>query len=168
MKEKKVRGLKRKTKNVISDIKEITSEFPQNIYDGYEHFHLPVSQSFINSSKTPTKIKKLVMQTLIERANYLINLKPNDGEKYRVVVAISKPFLWSSQIIIFKGETHYENFFKRNDEYQKWIEFSNEKSIVVENGLLNENNLKVKGFKEIITDEDFIYEGEIWFIGELD
>ncbi len=29
------------------------------------------------------------------------------------------------------------------------------------------SNLIVKGYKEIISDDDYNYEGEIWFIGEL-
>ncbi|WP_445661786.1 DUF3916 domain-containing protein [Bacillus sp. FSL K6-2971] len=40
------------------------------------------------SSKTPQKIKRLSIQTLLNRAEHLIDLKPLDGEVYRVVVAV--------------------------------------------------------------------------------
>lgn len=168
MREKKVRGIKRKSKNMINRIKENTMEFPIEFYNDYWHMHLPVAQEFINSSKTPYKVKRLCVQTLLERADYLIPMKPNDKEKYRVVVAINFPDLWDSQIIVFKGESYFNSFFNRNDEYQKWLLLSEERNFQKEWGLTVPNNMQISGFKELITDEDgYCYEGEIWFIGEL-
>lgn len=169
MREKKVRGIKRKSNKMIERIKENTSEFPTEFYNGYWHLHLPVAQDFINSDKTPKKIKRLCIQTLLDRTEHLIGLKPNDKEQYRVVVAVDFPDLWGSQIIIFKGDSHFKDFFNRNDEYQMWLHLSENRNIQTEWELSVPNDLQLSGFKEVITDEDgYHYEGEIWFIGELE
>ncbi|EAD1643240.1 DUF3916 domain-containing protein [Listeria monocytogenes] len=168
MREKKVRGIKRKSNNMIERIEAKTLEFPTEFYNGYWHLHLPVAQDFINSNKTPKKIKQLCIQTLLDRAEHLIGLKPDDKEKYRVVVAVDLADLWGSQIIVFKGDSHFKDFFNRNDEYQKWLNLPDNRNIQTEWGLSIPNDMKKSGFKEVITDEDgYHYEGEIWFIGEL-
>ena len=168
MREKKARGVKRKSNIMIKRIEENTLAFPKEFHNGYWHLHLPVAQDFINSVKTPKKIKRLCIQTLLDRAEHLIGLKPNDKEKYRVVVAIDLPDLWGSQIIVFKDDSHFKYFFNRNDEYQKWLQLSDDRNIQTEEGLSVPNDLQISGFKEVITDEAGYYcEGEIWFIGEL-
>lgn len=55
MREKKVRGIKRKSNNMIERIEAKTLEFPTEFYNGYWHLHLPVAQDFISSNKTPKK-----------------------------------------------------------------------------------------------------------------
>lgn len=85
MREKKVRGLKRKSNSRVRGIEKYTREFPTEFYNGYWHLHLPVAQDFISSSKTPNRIKRLCIQTLLDRAVHLIRLKPQDKDKYRVV-----------------------------------------------------------------------------------
>ncbi|MDR6749068.1 hypothetical protein J2W90_003236 [Bacillus pumilus] len=88
MREKKVRGMKRKTNEIVTRIEESTREFPADIEQGYWHLPLPAAYDFICTNKTPQKIKRLSIQTLINRAKHLIDLKPIDGEVYRVVVAV--------------------------------------------------------------------------------
>ena len=68
---------------------------------------LPVSQAFIDSCKTARKVKRLCIQTLLNQANHLINIKPRDTHTYRVVVLISINNFWDSQIIIFKMRTTF-------------------------------------------------------------
>ena len=68
---------------------------------------LPVSQAFIDSRKTPRKVKRLCIQTLLNQANHLINMKPSDTHTYRVVVLIPINNLWDSQIITFKMRTTF-------------------------------------------------------------
>ena len=68
---------------------------------------LSVSQAFIASRKTPRKVKRLCIQTLLNQANHLINMKPSDTHTYRVVVLIPINNLWDSQIITFKMRTTF-------------------------------------------------------------
>ena len=98
----------------------------------------------------------------MDRAKHLISLKTNDKEKYRVVIAVDLTNLWGSHFIVFKGDSHFKDFFNRNDEYQKWLHLSDDRNIQTECALSVPNDLQIAGFKEVITDE-----GEIWFIGEL-
>jgi hypothetical protein len=57
---KKVRGVKRKCNSMIKSINELTENFPEmDLNKGYHHFHLPVAQEFIDSSKTPQYVTKL-------------------------------------------------------------------------------------------------------------
>ncbi|WP_028776771.1 DUF3916 domain-containing protein [Shimazuella kribbensis] len=168
MSTKKVRGLKRKTKEMILRLEESTMVFPTDFYNGYCHFRLPVAQGFIDSCKTPIGIKRLCIQTLIDRAHHLMNIKPHNEEEYRVVVSVDLSGLWYSQIIIFKGESYFNGFFDRNNHYQKWIPLSKERDIEKEWRLSVSNDMDKKGYKEEIKDEDGSeYNGEIWFIGEL-
>lgn len=71
---------------------------------------LPVSQAFIESHKTPRKVKRLCIQTLIDRVNHLIKIKPSDTHTYRVVTIISIENLWRSQIIVFKNDDYFQIF----------------------------------------------------------
>ncbi|GGI11651.1 DUF3916 domain-containing protein [Gottfriedia solisilvae] len=175
MREKKIRGIKRKSNKLIKRIIENTAVFPKDFYnERYWHMHLPVSQSFINSKKTPLKIKRLCIQTLIDQASMLIENKPNSSETFRVVVAIDLPDLFSSQIIVFKGDSYFNSFFDRDDEFQKWIPLTDNRNLKSEWNLVIPKEMQTIGYNEIISDYvedtddiDVTHEGEIWFIGEL-
>ncbi|QWI17778.1 DUF3916 domain-containing protein [Bacillus wiedmannii] len=168
MREKKIRGMKRKTNTMIKRIEEHTKTFPSTFYnDEYWYMPLPVSQAFINSCKTPRKVKRLCIQTLLNQAHHLIKIKPSDTHTYRVVVLISIESLWDSQIIIFKNEDYFHNFFNRNSEFQKWIPLSNKSDFWKSWGISIYPTVQTLHFQEVIYDEDTIDEKKIWFVGEL-
>jgi hypothetical protein len=153
---------------MVNRIGEETINFPTDFYKGYWHLHLPVGQDFISSNKTPFGIKQLCIKTLIERAEHLIKIKPDTLEKVRVVITVDLPDLWSSQIIVFSGDSHFDGFFERNDEYQKWTPLPKERNFESEWDIYIPEDMNVLGFKEEITDEDGDkYNGEIWVFGEL-
>ena len=165
MREKKIRGIKRKMRRLIELIHSQTEQFPTDFYKGYWNAKLPTHQMFIDSNKTPKKVRKLCIQTIIDRVERLIQLKPNDGEKYRVMVAINLPNLWYSQVVVFKGEEHFDGFFDRKE----WIELSDKRDIPKEWQLSIPKELQVKGYEEIVQVEDGFYHcGELWFIGEIE
>ncbi|MED0873113.1 DUF3916 domain-containing protein [Bacillus mobilis] len=168
MREKKIRGMKRKTNTMIQRIEEHTKTFPSAFYnDAYWYMPLPVSQAFIDSCKTPRKVKRLCIQTLLNQAQHLIKIKPSDTHTYRVVVLISIESLWNSQIIAFKNEDYFHNFFNRNSECQKWIPLSNESDFWETWGISIWSPFQTLHFQEVIYDEGTIDEKEIWFVGEL-
>lgn len=124
MREKKIRGMKRKTNTMIKRIEEYTNTFPSTFYhDEYWYMPLPVSQAFINSQKTPRKVKRLCIQTLLNQANQLLKMKPNDTNTYRVVVMISIADLWRSQIIIFKNDDYFHTFSIEIVNYKNGFRF---------------------------------------------
>lgn len=153
---------------MIKRIEEHTKMFPSTFYnDEYWYMPLPVSQDFIESHKTPRKVKRLCIQTLIDRVNHLIKIQPSDTHTYRVVALISIENLWRSQIIVFKNDDYFHNFFNRNNEFQKWILLSNEIDFWETWGISIFPTPQLLRFQEVIYDEDTIDEKEIWFIGEL-
>ncbi len=168
MHEKKIRGMKQKTNTMIKRIEEHTKTFPSTFYNNeYWCMPLPVSQAFIESHKTPKKVKELCIQTLLNQANHLTKIKPNDTNTYRVVTLISIEHLWNSQIIVFKNDDYFRNFFNRNGEYQKWIPLSNEPDYWESSGISICNTVQTLHFQDTIHDDDECHEEEIWFIGEL-
>lgn len=75
MRDKNIRGLKRKTRNMVNKLVQETIKFPLDFYNGYWHLHLPVAQDFISSSKTHFGIRKICIETLLSRAEHLIKIK---------------------------------------------------------------------------------------------
>jgi len=166
---KKVRGKKRKTKSMLRCIRNATGLFPEeDTESGFWHLHLPVSKTFIDSAKTPFGIRKTCVQELINRAIHLVNIKPKANCKVRVVTSISLPRLWDSQIMVFFGDGHYNGFFNRDDEYQKWLNLPEKRNIVKEWGLEVNEGLQLVGFHETISDDGCRYDNELWFYGEID
>lgn len=165
---KKVRGTKRKCKSMIRSINDMTTDFPAiDMSRGYWHIHLPVSQEFIDSSKTPSKTRKACIQTLINRVCYLIDIKPNIDINVRVIACITLPKLRNSQIVVFFSENYYKNFFNRDSEEQKWKPLPSQRSISKEYNLDLPIGLSEKGYQEETVDENRKSKSELWFIGEL-
>ncbi len=165
---KKVRGAKRKAKQMLRDINESISQFPDvDLEYGYWHMHLPVAQTLIDSLKTPMYIRKLCVQSLINGVEKLIDIRPKFNVSSHVVASIDLPHLWHSQIIVFFGDEYFNDFFKRDNDYQKWTPLSKERSLIREWNLYLPEKLDFKGYKEEINDEDFKAINELWFVGEL-
>lgn len=73
-----------------------------------------------------------------------------------------------SQNVVILDNFSFEGFFERDTDEQKWVPLDNSRNIIDEWKLDFPIGLMVKGFKEIIIDEDESYQGEVWFIGELE
>lgn len=159
---KKIRGQRRKTNQLIKRIDCFTIDYPYPYH--YYHFHVPCANNFINSPKVGKYVKKAFCQAWVEKTQLFIQQKPKGAEFYMVVSVLDIKNLWSSQIIIFYDELYYNNFWNRNDEYQKWIPLKN-RSFKREKAL--KTDMKESGFKEIIVDEDTTYITELWFYGEI-
>ncbi|MEL7654330.1 MAG: DUF3916 domain-containing protein [Bacillota bacterium] len=163
---KKIRGVRRKMDSLIKNIDKYTEAFPEQDGDRYWHLHLPTSQKFIDSYKTPLSVRRKCIQILIERVKHLNDIKPY-GIQSKIVAAINLPFLWDSQIIIFFDQNYYKNFFDRNSEDQKWTLLQQNRNIKKELGLIIPETMQVRGYLEELNNEDDCYVGELWFIGEL-
>ncbi|PFK67194.1 hypothetical protein COJ21_24315 [Priestia megaterium] len=167
---KKTRGIKRKCRTFVNSITEYTTSLPSpedNSYLGYWHLHMPFNESFIDSKNTSNSVRKLCMQTMINRMQHLIDTRTELEKEYRIYILISLPKLFDSQIVVLFDKEDLNGFFDRNTEEQSWIPLPSERSIEKEWGLEIPENLVIKGYKETINDEDYFHEGELWFIGEL-
>jgi len=166
---KKVRGATRKCKAMINDINEQTSVFPMDEkYREYGYWNTGrLPYYLLNSTKTPAKVKRAFMQTLVSQTQHLINIKPID-EKTRVFASIELPNLSYSAIEIFFGDKHYSNFFERNVEEPTWIPLPPHRNIAKEYAMAIPEGMTVRGYKEICIWEGRRFIAELWFIGEIE
>ncbi len=168
----KIRGLRRKCNNMVMQITEQTKVFPQphepsGIYSGYWHLPLPVAQDFIDSAKAPFGVRRLCVQTLVNRAYHLAAIAPVGDTSTRVVVAVSLPNLWQSQIIVFFGSDYFDKFFSRNTATQTWTRLEGHRSLVREWKIQLPDGFSERGYHEEIDEPDFHQSGEIWFVGQI-
>ena len=163
----KQRGLRRKCRNMVRRITEQTATFPQPHQGAsFWHLHLPVARDFISSGATPFKVRSLCAQTLINRAHHLAALAPSDGET-RVVTAVTPQDLWDSQIIVFFGSEYFDTFFTRDSPDQKWTPLDLNRGLQRRWNLELPANFRERGYQEELNMEDFRFQQELWFIGQL-
>jgi hypothetical protein len=153
---------------MVRRISEATEQFPKP-HLGYDfwHFHLPILPEFIDSPNTPSDIRKLCVQTLLARAHHLASIAPRNEMPTRIVVAVSLPKLASSQIIVFFGSEYFKSFFTRDRPGQVWTPLEEKRSLAREWEIQIPPGFIERGIRQEITETDFRYDGEIWFIGQL-
>ncbi|OWA37753.1 hypothetical protein B9G55_06835 [Saccharibacillus sp. O16] len=167
MRNPKIRGLKRRTRQTIRQILTHTSTFPEHFEHGYWHLPIPADYRFLSANTTPRGVKRRCLQALLNQAVHLAHGKPHDSQQYRVIVAIDLPNLWSSQIIIFADENVFQRFFQRSGE-QQWLPLPCSRSLQAEWGLSAPDDWQQSGFMQVITYADGNRdENELWFIGEF-
>lgn len=158
MKLKKQRGVYRKLNLLFNKIDLFEPVKRDNVY---EEFVVP-SNNFLDVSQNSIK-RKFIIKGL-EITEKLI--KHKDNKKFcRIVGMIETKEISNSRIILFYDEEYYNNFWKREGSYQTWEKLDSKKSL--KQRLNIQTNLKELGFKETLNDENFKYETELWFYGEL-
>jgi len=162
--QKKIRGKGRLWKNFLKFPKLFDSFFPDS--DGcrdYWKYMIPIHEKIFEKS-FKIRFQKELIRTML---NALMNLQKNKPKNTKVVLSISFPNFFQSQLIVFFSEEYYKNFFTRDTSFQKWEKISEEKCFLRESGIGNSSCVSKIGFRENIVDEDFSYEGEIWFFGDV-
>lgn len=155
---KKQRGVYRKLNLLLKKIDLFEPVKKDNIY---EEFVVP-GNNFLDVS--PISIKRKFIIKWLEITEKFINNK--DNKRFcRIVGMIETKEISYSRIILFYDEEYYNNFWKREDSYQIWKRLDSKKSL--KQRLNIQTNLKEIGFKETLNDDDFKYETELWFYGEL-
>lgn len=155
---KKQRGVYRKLNLLFEKIDLFEPVKKDNIY---EEFVVP-GNNFLDVS--PISIKRKFIIKGLEITEKFINNK--DNKRFcRIVGMIETKEISNSRIILFYDEEYYNNFWKREDSYQIWKRLDSKKSL--KQRLNIQTNLKEIGFKETLNDDDFKYETELWFYGEL-
>lgn len=166
MRYKKIRGIKRKLNAMVNEINRETEQFPTEFYRDYWAVRLPVPFSFIESPKVRKNIKRQSIQALVDAAQRLMMMKPDD-QNYRVVVYIDEP-LWNAQIIVFSGDAHFQRVIQGGLS-RNWTELPAHRSIQKENGISIPDRMDIVGYHESFKDEDGdLYESEIWLIGDIE
>ncbi|QWV94292.1 DUF3916 domain-containing protein [Geomonas oryzisoli] len=167
---KKIRGARRKMTGFISRLMSETERFPEEDRPGcgYWHLHMPVSKLFIDSTSTPLSTRHVFIQAVLDAAGKLRDLKSTDEKrKIRIVTSISLPCLFDSQITVFFDDKYFSTFFDRDSSEQRWTALPANRDLQKELSLKMPEGLQQKGFHESVSDEDYSFEGEVWFFGEL-
>ena len=145
-----------------------TTVFPQpHANSDYWHLPLPVARDWIDAPDTSLATRTQCVQMLVNRAQHLITLAPPDGQRTRVVVAITLPKLFDSQLIVFFGTAYFLTFFTRDTDFQRWTPLPPTRSFISEWDIHVPTGLMEQGYEEEINDEAYQHCGERWFIGQL-
>ncbi len=155
---------------MITEIHALTTVFPEEERHGcgFWRMKLPVSPGMIDGPEVSTDVRKTCIQTIIDRAYYLVTIKPVDHTDTRVVASITLPELFDAQIIVFYGSDYFSSFFNRDTSDQRWLPLPIGRSLAKEWGLHIPGGFAEIGFQEIIQINDCTYIGEYWCIGELE
>ncbi len=155
---------------MIEAIREATLVFPEEHAPGWQywHMHLPVDQAFIDSQKTPHWVRRQCMQCLIDGAERLKGLKPKSDDTIRVVASISLPQLWDSEIIVYFSQEYFDKVFSFEPEWRTWTPLRESRSVSKEWCLTIPEGFQERGYHLRVRDEELPYDGDRWFIGELE
>lgn len=161
MKNKRVRGQKRKLNSLLKRIDDISPRY--NDAECYEHFHVPCD-GWISNPKANGKVKTEFCKKWLNKTEEIIEGKPQGLRFCRVVANIVDPYFGDSQIIIFYDEGYYNTFFDRQGPYQIWTKLDNNKSFVKRRGI--STGLNETGYHETLNEDGYTAMCEIWFYGE--
>lgn len=114
MRYKRIRGSKRKFRNIECLLSEATRQFPVNFPQHYATVLLPTNSGWVNA--LPLKGKKQLASLLIKSAMYLQKRKPISNIKIVVMFHIQN--FWRSQIIVFEDAAVVDSFFDRDHDWQ--------------------------------------------------
>ena len=171
MREKKVRGLKRRIKKFFKEYREETNAFPTD-FEGYYEYHLPENGAYwLNSSKVSYKLKRECFQFLIDRTKHLIDLKPSHLKSAKVVLMIDFRYWYATKIYIY-NEPEEEAKFEWDTKNVSVAKLEDFRDFAKEWNVKIPSGLDVKGTKSKVINKDYIddfgiYGGETWFIGHL-
>ena len=113
MKIKKMRGIKRRVAWALREVEADSAVFPVAFYEGLWHMHLPCLWQ--RATISLARYRRDCAKILLRRLEHFRKNKPDDGECYRVVVAILLPAFDESQLMVFRGDSYYKEFFDHFD-----------------------------------------------------
>ena len=109
----------------------------------------------------------MIIKELIDSGVHLVKNRPKSHASARVVIIISIPRIWDSQVTIFHSASYFNNFFNRSSPEQKWTPIKDSAQFLKSYNIQIPEKMKIQGYIEEINDEDEHSTGEVWFIGEL-
>ncbi|MCJ7983152.1 DUF3916 domain-containing protein [Priestia sp. OVL9] len=174
---KKVRGLGRRYRTFLKYIDEQIVSLPvrNNIdpnYKGYTSLCIPFSRFFTDSKNVSINVKRFFVQKIINKIQYLLDIRTETHNEYRIFCSFNSSDLDGSGILILftkKGmDSFYEGFFSTETKEAPFIRLHHTQNIEEKWGINIPKELNVQGYKPIDTDYEYENQHEIWFIGRLD
>lgn len=161
---RRMRALRRRVDRLAADFDWSRCEGP-----GYWNWKLPLLRHPIEGASARQAVQAGVAQLLIDTAHRLIARRPADLRYAKVVVVISLPDMFASEICVFFDEAYRASFVDRQGDEETWTPAND--------SLVERWKLKVgKGFGEfgfdyVRRDLDFdpawVQAGQVWMIGEV-
>ena len=159
---RKQRGQTRKLYSLIQHTQDFLPF--EDTSRGYDHFHVPCSQDFINSPKTSSRIKTEFIREWLTATKKIAQTKPAHLPFCKVVGLVCEYYLWDSQIIIFYDKDYYDSFWTRDNEYQRWTPCTSARSLLKERNI--DSTLKEYCYDETIHEDDYSHHDKLWFYHE--
>lgn len=166
---RKLRGTRRRFRALRQWADQFVDWFPSlgSFHRGYLHWKLPVHRLFVEGRHVRRSTQRDVVEILL---GICANLKANQPQTHvpiRVIAIVTLPQIFDADITIFLGSEHYDGFFNRNTDYQRWTPLPATRSLRKEWALSAANDLQEFGMSETIDDDDFHRRGELWFYGDV-
>lgn len=164
-----IRSLVTKYRSVIEEFLAITAILPQpdSLTDlQFCYLGLPRSVSFLDADYVPTAIRRMCMQTVIDRARYLIDMRPLSKKYIRVAAEINLPRLSGSGIIVFYNNECFRDFFEKGLDNKAIEPLGEHRSIEKEWVVCIPDGFTVVGMQEEIQDAMNVYKRELWYVYE--
>lgn len=111
-------------------------------------------------------MRRAAIQALVNAAAKLRAAVSHPGAT-RVVAAVSLPEIFDSQLIVFFGDAHWNEFFDRRSDDQRWTVLPQSRSLAREWRIQIPEGMIERGYRETVQDESYASHGELWFVGEL-
>jgi hypothetical protein len=159
----KTRGRRRKCDQMVREIVESTEKFPMP-HPGEQYWHLHV---FWHGLLDSTRVQRQCAQLMLERAQRLGTLAPENEMRARVVVIFTIPNFASSQICIFYNEEAFRSFFERNSKTYGWRRLREERSLTRKWSINIPDTFLEEGFAVELLDEDERAKKEVWLYQAL-
>jgi len=112
---RRMRALRRRADRLVADFDWARCEGP-----GYWNWKLPLLRHPIEGASARQAVQIGVAQLLVDTAHRLIARRPADLGDAKVVVVISLPDMFASEICVFFDEAYRASFVDRQGEEETW------------------------------------------------
>jgi hypothetical protein len=173
VREKKIRGKRRKFRNVRNNITEWSQSLPvppdsSPQYLGCRTFSFDMYEDFGDLSRYPKAQKREILQMIINFVKVLHDLKTENEKEYRIICVLTIPDLYRVPVMVGYNKAGLDSFYaglNNNGEFaRQFTPSTNVQFLHNEWGLQIPEELEVKGFKR---NNSYYEEDSIWFVGNV-
>jgi len=154
----------------IRSLKKWASQFENNyptdqLSEPYQIWKIPVLDRLVQGRTTTTEIQKECVWQMIQAIEHLIAARPT-GTASRVVILITLPNLFDTEIRIFQSSRYMDNFYKDADGIGQLIPLEKSESNQIDTLVpFFPLFMQRRGYK-IVTSDGGGADKELWVLGE--
>ncbi len=117
----KLRGVKRRIEALERWPDEFDSWFPTDVGLGYWNCKLPVLDRLVSQRFSTDSIQIRAVKSLLRAGENIRNARPAHLADSIVVVVVTFPDMFDSEVCVFFDRNHYSRFISRNSTDQKLV-----------------------------------------------